>query len=194
MNHDFMSLARQYQSESINQPPDDLFWLARPSIRAHDALFLLANIDPSNTLDGVRSPQRGNLEVILRLMQEAGIEEQEKPYLQWLKWADSHPEIDFPVVTKRIKKILRAIDANTQPEADNAMPEELAIALDAWRSVRPHPLRGKAVKAVLNDWIQRHYPGLTKNSRERIVVVANWDKQGGAPATENNLPTHQSPD
>lgn len=183
MNSDFMNLARKSQCESHNQPSDDLFWLARPSIRAQDALYLLANIQPSsfiNTLERLHPWQVDALEVVFRLMQEEGIEKHEKPYLQWLKWADNHTELDFPMMTKRIKKILRAIDANIQHEADSAMPEELAIALDAWRSVSPHLPAGKAVKAALDEWLVRHQPGLSKEARSRIAIVANWNKRGGA--------------
>lgn len=189
MNREFMSLAKQYRHESINQPPDDWWWLARPSIHAGDAVYLLAQIQPNSftsTLEGLRQWQIDALEVLPRLMQEDGTAGQERPLLQWFRWANAHPEIDLPLLKKRAGRILRAMEANTQTvdapmscETPYHAPE-LRIALEAWQAVSANPPSGKAVKKALEEWLDRHHPGLSKDARGRIAMVANWNKRGGA--------------
>ena len=59
-------------------------------------------------------------------------------------------------------------------------PEELDIALQAWRAVSLSEREG-AIKEQLVRWIRDNYPEQSANSIDRIATVANWDKSGGRP-------------
>jgi len=65
-------------------------------------------------------------------------------------------------------------------------PQELAIALAAWQAVTSNGQAapdGIAAKTALMNWLATAYPALGKEARERISVVANWNKRGGATRT-----------
>lgn len=67
-----------------------------------------------------------------------------------------------------------------QPE----YPEELDVALQAWRAVSNNP--GNRPKEQLEIWVRTNYPHIAKSneSLKRIATVANWSK-GGRPTKEN---------
>lgn len=65
------------------------------------------------------------------------------------------------------------------PDSKN-FPEELDIALQAWRAVSNSGTEGR-VKEQLETWVKNHYPHLPPSTISRIAVVCNWDKRGGAP-------------
>lgn len=62
----------------------------------------------------------------------------------------------------------------------SSYPEELDIALQAWRAISLSEREGP-VKEQLVKWIRDNYPDQSTNSVERIATVANWDKTGGRP-------------
>jgi hypothetical protein len=59
-------------------------------------------------------------------------------------------------------------------------PEELDIALQAWRAVANKSASG-SVKERLTIWLNDAYPSLSGAARERIIVMCNWDRTGGRP-------------
>lgn len=61
-------------------------------------------------------------------------------------------------------------------------PQELDIALQAWREVSKSKEKGKP-KARLHAWLNANTT-LSNAAKERIATVANWDKLGGATRTE----------
>ncbi|MCF1367334.1 hypothetical protein LH704_11770 [Burkholderia cenocepacia] len=65
-------------------------------------------------------------------------------------------------------------------------PQELAIALAAWRAVTSNGQvapDGVAAKTALMTWLGDAYPALGKDAKDRIATVANWNKRGGATRT-----------
>ena len=60
---------------------------------------------------------------------------------------------------------------------------ELEAAIAAYRAVRHNPalLRGKKPSAALRKWLAENFPSLSEGALKRIIVVANWEKVGGAP-------------
>ena len=64
----------------------------------------------------------------------------------------------------------------------NTYPPELDIALKAWRAIAPSEGKGKP-KARLRQWLDANTK-LSNEAKERISIVANWDKTGGATRTE----------
>lgn len=58
-------------------------------------------------------------------------------------------------------------------------PPELDIALQAWRAVTNQRDPSKAAKEQIREWLKKHYPKLSKEARERIATVCNWERAGG---------------
>jgi len=63
---------------------------------------------------------------------------------------------------------------------------ELDAALSAWEAVTSNGIsapEGVAAKTALLEWLSKERPNLTRDARERIATVANWNKRGGATRT-----------
>lgn len=76
-------------------------------------------------------------------------------------------------------------DFSTKPTTDDCddtrWPEELGIAVTAWRAACNNAEKdGKRPGAYIREWVQKAYPGRAEASYDRIAVVANWDKTPGA--------------
>ena len=84
------------------------------------------------------------------------------------------------VGTKRSveKSAIRLID-DAEREG-NQVPEELDIALIAWRAACNGVKQGEKPGAFIRDWLAKNYPALSDEARKRIAIVANWDKTPGA--------------
>ena len=100
----------------------------------------------------------------------------------WLDWA-----IEQKLYTPKELRNLPAPAQNTPaaPEFDKASPTyppELAYALEAWRAVSATEGKGKP-KARIKAWLDTNTK-LSDKAKERIAVVANWEKLGGATSTE----------
>lgn len=100
----------------------------------------------------------------------------------WLDWA-----IEQKLYTPKELRNLPAPAQNTPaaPEFNKANPNyppELAYALEAWRAVSATEGKGKP-KARIKAWLDTNTK-LSDKAKERIAVVANWEKLGGATSTE----------
>lgn len=64
-------------------------------------------------------------------------------------------------------------------------PDELRAAIEAFEAVRhdPKATSGKSAKQAIRAWLDGHKRDLSKEARERISIVANWQEKGGAPKT-----------
>ena len=64
-------------------------------------------------------------------------------------------------------------------------PDELRAAIEAFEAVHADlaRLRGRSPKTVVAEWLETHKPELSASARDRIAVVANWQREGGAPKT-----------
>ncbi|OGB22679.1 MAG: hypothetical protein A3I66_12670 [Burkholderiales bacterium RIFCSPLOWO2_02_FULL_57_36] len=63
---------------------------------------------------------------------------------------------------------------------DLRYPEELDIALQAWRAVSNNPSNAP-IKEQLTDWLKQSGYPLSTAANERITTLCNWDKSGGRP-------------
>lgn len=80
------------------------------------------------------------------------------------------------------KNLPTPIDNDAQSVFDKASetyPPELDIALRAWRKVSATEGKGKP-KARIKAWLDTNEKNLSGEAKERIAIVANWDKTGGA--------------
>ena len=62
------------------------------------------------------------------------------------------------------------------------LPIELGFANQAWKAVTAKDEKGKP-KARIKKWLDANANELSDEAKERICVVANWDKRGGATKT-----------
>ena len=106
----------------------------------------------------------------------------------WLDWA-----IERGLYTPK-QKAEKSAQAKQHPVFDTASPTyppELDIALQAWQEVSATDGKGKP-KARITEWLDANTK-LSSAAKERIAILANWDKTGGATRTDqNNLPTRKT--
>jgi len=68
--------------------------------------------------------------------------------------------------------------------------EELKIAIDAWNAVlksNPDKPNKGSRKQLIEKWLDDNYPDtkhLSKSARDRITILINPDKSGGAPSSD----------
>ena len=94
----------------------------------------------------------------------------------WLDWAIEHELFKPRPVTELTTQpsTLPAFD-KTSP----TYPPELDWAFQAWQAISTTKGKGKP-KARTHDWLDEHAHHLSKEAKERIATVVNWDKLGGA--------------
>lgn len=88
---------------------------------------------------------------------------------------DDYSETEFEESQTKIPLLRRT---------DPYYPSELDIAINAWQAVTASVGKGKP-KAIIKKWLNDNYKeeDLSIEARERIAVLVNWDKRGGAPKT-----------
>jgi len=62
-------------------------------------------------------------------------------------------------------------------------PSELDLANKAWQAVSSNEGKGKP-KAQIRAWLDANTKELSNEAKERISIVCNWDKLGGATRTD----------
>ncbi|HEY8118566.1 MAG TPA: hypothetical protein VIE91_04950 [Methylophilaceae bacterium] len=67
-------------------------------------------------------------------------------------------------------------------KANTTYPPELDIAVQAWQVVSKTQGKGKP-KTRIREWLDSN-TSLSNEAKERISIVANWDKIGGAARTQ----------
>lgn len=72
--------------------------------------------------------------------------------------------------------------ANPTNKDSTTYPPELDIALQAWQAVSTIEKKGKP-KARIKEWLDANTK-LSDEAKERISIVANWNKTGGATRTD----------
>lgn len=82
---------------------------------------------------------------------------------------------------ERLKAELAEAREGVYPEDSDQWPEELGVALTAWRAaVNNAASSGKKPGAYIRAWLDEAYPGQAGSERhKRIAIVANWDKTPG---------------
>lgn len=100
----------------------------------------------------------------------------------WLDWAIERG-LYTPKQDADADKIATAGNAEflTFDKASTTYPPELDIALQAWREVSATEGKGKP-KARIRAWLDANTK-LSSEAKERIAIVTNWDKTGGATRT-----------
>ncbi|MDP2901634.1 MAG: hypothetical protein Q8N96_00795 [Methylovulum sp.] len=73
-------------------------------------------------------------------------------------------------------------------ESHPMFSRELSIAIEAWEQVlssNPPKQKTGSRKKLIIDWLEKHHKNhLPKEARERIAIMLNPDRNGGAPSTD----------
>jgi hypothetical protein len=82
---------------------------------------------------------------------------------------------------ERLRVELAEAREGAYPEDSDQWPEELGIALTAWRAAVNNAMSsGKKPGAYIRAWLDEAYPNQAGSERhKRIAIVANWDKTPG---------------
>jgi hypothetical protein len=90
---------------------------------------------------------------------------------------------DFDRLIKFANTIANALPLTNATAVANHYPQELSAAIEAFNAVRENSASTakRSPKAALLAWLVVNKPDLSKNARERIATVANWQPSGGAP-------------
>ncbi|MBX3711617.1 MAG: hypothetical protein KF800_06630 [Lysobacter sp.] len=84
------------------------------------------------------------------------------------------------------------VPTNTKDaESLASYPPELRAAIEAYRAVRsdPNALSGRSPRQALERWLSENKPEIVGNAKKRVLTIANWSPQGGAPKTPGGEPT-----
>lgn len=95
----------------------------------------------------------------------------------WLDWA-IEKKLYIPSSKAEIEGRTNIFDKNSA-----TYPPELDLALQAWQAVSNNNGKGKP-KARIKKWLDINTTELSNEAKERISIVANWDKLGGATRTD----------
>ena len=99
---------------------------------------------------------------------------------EWLDWA-----IKKGLVSNINKEFLVGTMINQREIFDKnspTYPPELDLAMQAWEAVRNDKGKGKP-KAKVKAWLDANTK-LSNEAKDRISIVVNWDKSGGATRTD----------
>ena len=101
----------------------------------------------------------------------------------WLDWAIEH-KLYVPEQEMNTNKLDAADTEKTYTfnQESTTYPIELDLACQAWRAVSSTNSKGKP-KARIEKWLKDNTK-LSDSAMERISIVANWEKTGGATTTK----------
>ena len=101
----------------------------------------------------------------------------------WLDWAIEH-KLYVPEQEMKTNKLDAADTEKTYTfnQKSTTYPIELDLACQAWRAVSSTNSKGKP-KARIEKWLKDNTK-LSDSAMERISIVANWEKTGGATTTK----------
>src|SRR5450830_128985 len=111
-----------------------------------------------------------------------GIEYCELNISKFAKWA-MEKELAIPDELKVLAKVELIAKAEKPlfDKNDLTYPNELDLAVRAWQAVSKIQGKGKP-KARIKAWLDEN-TNLSNEAKNRISIVANWDKLGGATRT-----------
>lgn len=105
---------------------------------------------------------------------------------KFIRWAaDVFDNLPDELLTKFV------VPTNTKDaESLASYPSELRAAIEAYTAVRSDPaaLAGRSPRQALERWLKENKPEIVGNARKRVLTIANWSPQGGAPKTPSGEP------
>jgi hypothetical protein len=189
-----------------NRQPNWLVWLKIPKVKVWQAVALSLDIDPQKVRVSSTGWMAGgggffheeNQDFSDRLLvlrnnlgQESGLpllsismgdpDRCEIAVADFVKWALKSEWPIPPQLSASVASPTGNGDRFEFDPQDETYPIELDIALQAWRYASNNTKSGKLPKQLVDEFIAKNYKDVSKEARERIAVVCNWAKKGGAP-------------
>ncbi len=103
-------------------------------------------------------------------------------------WNDEMSEIleikdeEIGTLKERVKE-LELLVWDGFDENKSTYSRELAIAVKAHTVISRSWKKGSSIKQQITQWLEKRYPKLMNEEKERIAKICNWQKSGGAPST-----------
>ena len=129
-------------------------------------------IDRLRKLDGILSSgDLRNTELTPKFFIDWAISKRLPP--DWLDWAIEN-KLYMPNKSLNLDNLFF-------DKSQTNYPRELDFAIQAWKEVALKEGKGKP-KARVKDWLDKN-TDLSNEAKERIAIVVNWEKTGGATKT-----------
>lgn len=97
------------------------------------------------------------------------------------QWASSTFGADVPAEFSEIAAQSPVSEAFAFDPDSDTYPEELDIAFTAWRAASQKPEPDRSPKTQILDWLEKHNKDLSREAKDRIAIVCNWNRKGGKP-------------
>lgn len=94
-------------------------------------------------------------------------------------------EEEIAVLQKRIEELKTLAWEGFNEDLDT-YSKELAIAVKAHGVISKNWKPGRSIKKQITVWLEKNYPMLMNEEKERIAKICNWQKTGGAPSTPHH--------
>ena len=119
-------------------------------------------------------------ELINRAFEFKDLPEKLRPE-EFVEWAG---KIDLEIPTNLEEQLEQLEIGGSAPwdhfdEESETYPQELHVAVRAWRAVHHQTDTTTTPKELVREWVTKWFPKLSKAAVERIAVVCNWDQRGG---------------
>jgi hypothetical protein len=177
--------------------PIALPWSKQELWTVNEAACLLSGIEPCAGRAELEAAMTTNaaLRLIYRELKDATIKGTIKaidPFGAWVGNRRVDPKSCIAWATAKglgipdkLAQLAEALPAPVGFEFDpdsHTYPEQLDIALIAWRAVSRNYDASRSAKDQIRAWLDKHNPGLSAEAKERIATVCNWKPSGGRPS------------
>ena len=98
-----------------------------------------------------------------------------------IPWLDFVIEQGFYEKPKQLQEVEKPLNLSFD-KTSNTYPLELDLAIQAWQAVSSSEGKGKP-KARIRAWLDSNAK-ISNEAKERISIIANWEKTGGATSTD----------
>jgi len=152
-------ISRAFEIQELkekNAPEVYLEWADNKGIKIPEALRQAVPTRQTSVIEGLN---KTDLENLLKIKEE-----------------------EIATLQKRLEE-LKLLAWEGSNETLDTYSKELAIAVKAHGVISKNWKHGSSIKKQITCWLEKNYPALMNEEKERIAKICNWQKNGGAPST-----------
>jgi hypothetical protein len=140
----------------------------------------------ANNINDIEEKMIERVRVLVGILESGNVSNSKHPPAYFINWAISKrlpPEWLKWAIEKKLfmPEEISISDHSFFNKSDQNYPVELDIALQAWKAISSENKKGKP-KARAKEWLDANTK-LSNDAKDRISIVVNWDKTGGATKT-----------